>query len=69
MNNVRERKTISNVMTPIMAIHSNKASKTHKMKPREIKRDRTKTDEGRIKSINKRYCNIAREDKYMASEV
>jgi len=40
---VKPRKTIKNIMTPAQAIRCNKASKLHKLKPRSVKRDKTKT--------------------------
>lgn len=43
----KERKTRAHIMTPTQAFHTGKVHKTHKLKPRDIKRDRTKTKEAK----------------------
>lgn len=48
---VEKRRTkISDVMTVHMAIKSSKSSKNHKMKPRSVKRDQTKTRDAKDKT-------------------
>lgn len=42
-----ERKTRAHIMTPVQAFHTGKVHKTHKLKPRDVKRDRTKTKEAK----------------------
>jgi len=42
---VKERKTRRDIMTVGQAIKSHKSSKNHKLKPRSVKRDRTKSPE------------------------
>jgi hypothetical protein len=44
---VRERKTRKNVLGVRDAVKANKVNKNHKMKPRTVKRDRTKTEEAK----------------------
>jgi hypothetical protein len=52
---VKQRKTISDVMTVWMSIQSGKSSKNHKLKPRSTgKPDRTRSKENRTRSIEKR---------------
>ena len=47
---VPRHKTITDIMPPAKAVVAHKASKLHKMKPRSVKRDRTKTRESRARS-------------------
>lgn len=51
---IPSRKTRSNILTPREAVKCNKTSKTHKLKPRSNKRDKTKMDDGKIKSKARR---------------
>ena len=44
---VPRHKTIADIMPLAQAVVARKASKLHKMKPRSVKRDRTKTRESR----------------------
>lgn len=46
----RSRKTIKDVLTPAEACKANKTSKSHKLKPRSAKRDRSKTPEKKAQS-------------------
>lgn len=48
---VKERKTRRDVMGALEAVKAHKATKDHKLKRREVKRDRTKTAEGKRKSL------------------
>lgn len=48
----RERKTRKDILTPTESIKSHKATKTHKLKPRTVKRDSTKTAESKKKTIS-----------------
>lgn len=51
---IKERKTIANVLTVEMAIKTGKSSKNHKIAPRSVKRDRTKTKKSRDISLKQR---------------
>ena len=44
------RKTRAHIMTPSEATKANKASKSHKLKPRSVKRDKTKLIESKMAS-------------------
>lgn len=48
---VKERKTRRDVMGTMEAVKSHKATKNHKLKQRTVKRDRTKTVDGKRKSL------------------
>lgn len=45
-----ERKSKKDIRTPMMAVKSCKATVDHKLKPRSKKRDRTKTEEAKMKA-------------------
>ena len=47
---VKARMTRANVMTIPMAVAAKKSSKNHKLKPRSVKRDRTKLIDSKNKS-------------------
>jgi len=64
-NLVKERKTIQDVLTVGNAITSKKSSKNHKLKPREIKRDRTKsTDAKTVSKIHRNSISIKFDTSY-----
>lgn len=46
----KTKKSRSDIMTIPMAVAAKKSSKLHKLKPRSVKRDRTKTEEGKNKT-------------------
>lgn len=48
---VKERKTLKNVMGVLEAVKAKKVNKDHKLKPRTVKRDRTKTVDGKRKTL------------------
>ena len=50
---IRNRKTRADILTPADAMKSRKSSKSHKLKPRSVKRDRTKTTESKTATKNK----------------
>lgn len=61
----RRRFTRKDVMTPLEAVKAFKSMKTHKLKPRSNKRDRTKTIESKAWSKSKRFnhmCDLNDED-------
>ncbi len=49
-DDIKRHPIISDIMTIGMAIKSCKSSKMHKMKPRTVKRDQTKTKESKNKT-------------------
>jgi hypothetical protein len=48
------RKTRRDIMPLIDAVRAQKVPKNHKLKPRSVKRDRTKTAESKTKTVQKR---------------
>lgn len=48
--NIKVRPKLSDVMTVGMALKSSKSSKMHKLKPRSVKRDKTKTKEAKLEA-------------------
>lgn len=52
------RKTRKDILTVGMAIDSNKSSKDHKLKPRSVKRDRTKQADAKHKTKARRMSLI-----------
>lgn len=57
----RERKTRKDIMTVYMAIVAKKSSKDHKLKPRSIKRDRTKLAEAKRSTVERKNERAIRE--------
>lgn len=51
---VKERKTRRDILTPAEAIKANKASKMHKLKKRTDKVDKTKTNDTKLRTINRK---------------
>jgi hypothetical protein len=54
---VKPHKNISNVMSVGQAVKSGKASKNHKMKPRNNKKDRTKSKESRTWTLCRKHSH------------
>jgi hypothetical protein len=59
---VQPRKTRRDILTPFDAIKACKSSKTHKLRPRSPKRDRTKTQEakGHTKQVRRAHAMAGR---------
>lgn len=53
-----DRKTRKDIMSLVEAVKAHKVQKTHKIKPRSIKRDRTKTAESKAKTLRNRYVDV-----------
>lgn len=56
---IKKHKTIADVLTVQMAIKAGKSSKNHKIAPRSVKRDRTKTKESKKAALERRNSRMS----------